>query len=510
MRKKWLALFLTGVMALIATGCGGEYTGRTQGDAVSGSAVSGSAVSGNAVSGQAVSEKETDADKYSTGEECRFCTDTNLYWSPDGKERDCIFQARLDGSHEKKIKVGDDLMDLICVKDGYLYYDVDDIVSEKQGSLTSTYCSGSTIWCVPVTKDKDGYDVVKMQQKKKILSDAEIDLDQIYINDRYIFYKENFETSFVKYDRKDKKKLPVDDLSLDGSCEEIVGCGDAVVLFAEKSAYIHKFSESGWKQVSSAGISWESLRAFGRTSFFFSGSDFYETLTDIGEADYVRRCDLTSGECKEIVSGEQLRQAVSEVEGLADTDALDVCLITDLFCQEDRCYVQVQANWTEGKDYHMEYLILSCSGEADLPDALRYEKELTECLRAYGTAQEGKWVDNTSIWEDGEDEVIKEHVIAADSHCYYMTEGKAFFYLFDYKQNRAGVGCFDLSGKKFRWLTKKDKEFYEPCYGTWGDDMKDICSNHEMPKTSLSKRSAVMRYGPSEDLEGELGEFVRK
>ncbi len=513
MRKKWFALFLTGVMAVMATGCGGEYAGRTEGDAVSGGAVSGLAVSGGAVSdpvvsGPAVSEKETDADKYSTDEEYRFCTDTNLYRKLSGKNSDCILQTRLDGSHKKKIKIAEEFSTFICVKDGYLYYETDDIAEKTDGDMTISSSSGSTIWSVPITKDKDGYDVVKMEQKKKILSDEEMDLDQVYMNDRYIFYKANFETSFVKYDRKSKKKLPVDDLSLDGSCEEITGCGDTVVLFADKGAYIHKLSETGWKQVASAGISWESLRAWGKTSLFFSG-DVYEIMSDIGMPDYVRRCDLTSGECKEIVSREQLRQAVSEAEGLANTDMLDVCLITDLFYQGDRCYIQVQANWTDGENYRMEYLILSCAEEEDSPE-LCYEKELTECLRTYGTAQEGKVVDTVSIWEDGEDEVIKEHAIAADSHCYYMTRGKAFFNLFDYKKNRGGVGCFDLAEKKFRWLTEKEAEFYEPCYGTWGDEQEDTLSNYEPPTASLSKRSAVMCYGVSDDLEMEFGKFVRK
>lgn len=54
--KKKICLFLCGgFLAVSLTGCGGEYAGTPEGNAVSGTAVSGSAVSGNSVSGQAVS-----------------------------------------------------------------------------------------------------------------------------------------------------------------------------------------------------------------------------------------------------------------------------------------------------------------------------------------------------------------------------------------------------------------------------------------------------------------------
>lgn len=434
-----------------------------------------------------------------------------MYRELSGDNSDSILQTRLDGSHKKKIKLGKDFSLFICVKDGYLYYETDDIVEETDGNITSEFSGGSTIWAVPITKDKDGYDVVKPEQKKKILSDEEMDYGQVYMNDRYIFYKANFESSFVKYDRKNKKKLPVDDLSLGDYAHAVIrGCGDVVVLFAEQGAYIHKLSETGWKQIPSAGIDSSSIKAWGETSLFFSGSMYLEDIAVASDdPDYVRRCDLTNGECKEIVSRGQLRQAVCEAAGLTGPEALELCLVTDLFCDGGRCYIQVQANWKDGETYHMEYLILSCAEEEASPK-LRYERELMECLRTYGTEQEGQIVDTVNLYENAEETVIKEHVIAADSYCYYMTGGKAFLYLFDYKKKRGGVGCVELAKNKFHWLDEQTTWFYEPCYGTWGDDLEEIRANYELPATSLSKKSAVMSYGVSEDPGMEFSEFVGK
>lgn len=47
-----------------------------------------------------------------------------------------------------------------------------------------------------------------------------------------------------------------------------------------------------------------------------------------------------------------------------------------------------------------------------------------------------------------------------------IINGKVFLAFYDDEKEEGRLGCYELDTGDFRWLTKQDAEYYEPCYGT--------------------------------------------
>lgn len=113
MKRKSLSLVCIIFCICFLSGCGGQYAGVAEEDAVSSSAVSGETVSGDAI-----------REKVEQDMSChRFCTDTNLYYVSEDEEM--LMQARLDGTHSKCITECEEEsgMQLVYVDENWLYYD---------------------------------------------------------------------------------------------------------------------------------------------------------------------------------------------------------------------------------------------------------------------------------------------------------------------------------------------------------------------------------------------------
>lgn len=105
-RGRYICLVL--VIAMLS-GCGGNAAR----DGDTGTDERQNRVIGTAISGQAIEprkSKQTDTYKY--------CTGQYLYREYDNG----VIQSRLDGTDEKKIRIRDDLVDFLEVKDGWLYF----------------------------------------------------------------------------------------------------------------------------------------------------------------------------------------------------------------------------------------------------------------------------------------------------------------------------------------------------------------------------------------------------
>ena len=89
MKKIFVYIIMSSLIAGMLSGCGGEYRMASKG------------VSGSAVSGAVVETRQTVSHQYAT--------DTNLYRDDGVETADdfyiLLIQTRLDGSHEKKIKI---------------------------------------------------------------------------------------------------------------------------------------------------------------------------------------------------------------------------------------------------------------------------------------------------------------------------------------------------------------------------------------------------------------------
>lgn len=440
MRIKINIVLCVGLLVGLLAGCGGEYdTGPGNGT---------ESVSGQSISGQAIVEEGVDTE--SAGGHC-YHTDTNLYRNDFDGDGNVVIQTRLDGSHKNKIKLKDDFYELITVQEGYLYYRVEEYDPDKD-------CFPTSIFRVPIGKDNAGYDEIRTEQAEELMAEPG-GIENVCVTSRYIYcYLGDGSPQIVKYDLQEQKEIAVDDLKVSERSPEIrfIACGNYMAAInVEVGLFVQNMHDAEWVEVSdNEEIAWNS-RAFNNHYFFYSG--------DYGYEENIRKVDLVEKKEEKFVSKKQLRQAVSQALGLGEkNDAIEVCAVTDMFCRKERCYLQVQVNWVQDEVYHMQYLVLSQGQEET---ELTFEKNLTECMWSHGTARKGKWMNQTRADHMIIDEcVCKENVLLNDAKCYRMMNGKAFLCLYDDKRKKGRVGCYELDTGKFRWLSKKDKEYYEPCY----------------------------------------------
>ncbi|MCM1244899.1 MAG: hypothetical protein NC293_04545 [Roseburia sp.] len=490
MRKcKLLILCCIMLCAGVLTGCGGEYAGLTEGDAVSGSAVSGEAVSGdaikeNAVSGSAVENRDGKMSRKEAGQDMsrhRFCTDTNLYYVSENEEK--LMQARGDGTHGKCIrewplKKNEEIMvEVVYADENWLYYDVN-----FDWEYEVTYRA-------PIEKDAKGQDVVQFSKEEELVRDEL--LIPRYADSDYYFY-EDYDDNVVKYDLKRKEK--VSETNLMGEIFRVKG---HYVMADENMIYSQKTDSGQWEELSDY-TGWSS------DVWMIAQRDeeeiFYPRYVTIGKLDLrieIMRYDGT--QVQNFVTWEQLDHAAKEATGV---EKLDVCRLNNIFWQEGRLYLQMQTGWMEGKTYHMGYMIFS-KGEKEGASGLRYEKELTECMKSYVKERSGKWTDiDEDAPEDGET-VFVEHMLVNEAQCIAMAEGNAYLSLFDYDKDKGRVACYDLFTGKFQWISKKDPEFHmlKYDYADWSD-FANAYENYD-----YNDFVEAWEYPPSADKEGD-GWFV--
>lgn len=480
MKKIFVYIIMSSLIVGLLSGCGGEYGTASKG-------TSGSAVSGAVVSGQAVEARQMVSHQYAT--------DTNLYRTEGEETADDYFilliQSRLDRSHEKKIKIKN-FESIIGIKDAYLYYHVEDY-SEKGEYYSGCICR------VPIKKDAGGYDVIDTEHAE-ILMELDWIADSICMVSHYIYANPQKSGKIVKYDIQSRKEVPVEELEISSDNPGIVfmDCGSqAAALCTKMGLFVQNVEETGWKLVSdNKDLAW-SWMAWDDNALFYTTEDAEQKYEE-----NVWKIDLGTRREERFASKEQLWRAAAAALDIEES-RVELCAVTRLFCDRGRCYVQVQVNWLEDEIYHMEYLVFSQGQEET---GLCFEKALTECMRTYGTTREGKWMNyyrqNKVIMEKW---VEKEHVLLRDAKCYCIKNGKAFLCLYDYKKDRERVGYYELESGQFHWLSKKDAEYYEPCYDEpQGDEGPFLDDYYE-----AGHRFTGIDWSPNVDapLEGPEGGF---
>ena len=469
-RMKELMLSIA-IAAGICAGCGGEYTdpsrdgavsgGAVSDGAVSGGAVSGSAVSGGAVSGQAVTP-ENNRNSREERQNANYCTDTNLYVEGDDEsEGYYVVQMRLDGSRKKWLEIPG-FAELISVEENGLFCTCED-----------DYENESLCW-VPIEKGEDGFDVVRTEQLEEIILKDWI--DSACVDSRYIVYTSGSEV--VKYDRRLKQNVSKM-VDIDSAEIDVKKCGNYFVLcdgWSEiKALYYQRRDEKNWKKMEGGEGIYEDGVVFGQDVFFYERED----------DDNIYLCDLRKAESRAFISEEQLKRACI---GLAGLKQLKFCGVQDMWYEAGRLYVQCEAAWLQGKEYHMAYFLFSQSpGETEI----RYEKEITECMSSRGRNRKGSFITGPDYHWRSERTAV-EHAVINDAQCYRVMNGKAFFSIYDYENNRGRAGCYDLNTGEFRWLTKKDREYYETWYepdgGFWsyGNDGNGVVLGKDPERRDFS------------------------
>lgn len=434
MKRRFTYLIICGMVAGILSGCGGEMDTASVREEQS--------VSGAAVSGQPVEMKKEISHRYAT--------DTNLYFLGD----DFVLQTRLDGTNRKEIKVKY-ITGLLGINGGYLYY-----VTEKNGDeeyMLDSY----EIYRIPIEKDGDGWDILKGDRAELVVSDEGGAIDDVCgMNSRYIIYERMESEQLVRYDiwTEEKTLLNMDDLRREGAWSYGVSESDLLAC-TWGGLFIYNMDRDVWEKVSDSSETYQS-----ETVAYNENAFFYTTPNDGDgkQSTEVRKCDLNNFNDEMFVGKKQLRQKVTEAEGIKKNE-IDVCGVSDLFLEGDRLYIQVQLNWRRKDQYHVRLLMFSQGAEET---ELRYEKELTECMKTYGTPRKGEWgyEHATDQKDESKWKVWEENMEVNDGRCYGIVNGKAFVWIHDAKKKYGRVGCYELATGEFRWLSKKDAEYYELCY----------------------------------------------
>ncbi len=477
------------VCAALLTGCGGEYAGVSEGDIVSGSAVSGDAVSGDAIREKAVSgpavedgkEKSQNGEKQDMSSH-RFCTDTNLYYVTDGNK---IMQARVDGTHRKCIREWSDegeeenYVYVTYVDENWLYYEVSTRNSEDKGAF---------IYRAPITTDEAGQDVVWFQKEEELVK-AEF-LGSWYVDSDYYFYADLATGGITKYDLKRKKKV--------SECKDVLGgdifrINDHYLCVCGGGIYTQKTDQAQWEKLSFSASQWEGEEyiAVQNDHAMFIAAYISDKARDWGVN--IKRCDEKAE--TDFATWEDMVRTVTEAAGVKE---LDICGVEDYFWQGDRLYIQMQAGWIKEGHYHMEYMMISKGeNERGSDSRLRYEKELTECMKSHVKERKGKWIVGENY-----DEGI--HITANDARCIGMFDGKAYLSLYDYVKDQGRLGCYDLETGKFEWIAKNSAAFYKykSASGEESDEIADAFDDGEE-----NAYTDIWSFPPSKIKEG-VGVFM--
>lgn len=448
--------------ALLGTGCGGEYPGDRDERAVS---------SGSAVSENAVSEKEKWQAKG------RYCSDTNLYmefWGmaeagdeeedvSDGYMRQGVVQMRLDGSCKKEIDLGRGVSSLIGVVDHWLYYAITDLDVNENWAIR--------VFRVPIGKDADGYDEIKTEETEEIIS-AEAGICSeygIYADEKYLFYPDKYEPDeeqfrIVKYDIQHRKEVAAQTIPDGDEIEKIWRMGDRYMMHVrtiDTDVFTMPVDGKEWSQVTDSGYMLEDNISYCDQFLFYEGFPIEGDECGLGDDAWYKygpNIRMYDGEQEQsFVTWKQLREAVEEAEELKPGGELKECVVTDLFCEGKRCYIQVQAQWDHKGHNYMKYLIFSKEpGE----DSLRYEKQWIESMRKKEGEYKGKWY----VKEKKRKKVLEDNSVIAPVHCMGMADGKAYFSFYDDDTNRRHAAYYELSTGDVHEITEKDAAYYQFFY----------------------------------------------
>lgn len=442
-----LLVFL--LLAVCAGICGCDSGSET----ATGDTASESAVSGNAVKDEAASLETVSDEKGKTVREEKwkyhYSTDTNLYVYDLDEDGDRITQVRLDGTHEKEVvRIGGiEEFGLCYVENGWLYYEIE---GEK----------GDILYRAPLGKDDDGYDVVKMSEKEKLVKEE--DIYDVCLDSNYLVYDNGVDV--ITYDLQKKKPVSEweypEDTTGNGGLMLFCLNGEYVCLNEGRGVFVQEQGNTEWKN---GYASYRLLREFSEirpvqtqnSLFFLEGTEEPESRLKI------MKYDGKSVQC--FLTEKQIRELAETVKGV-DSAGTEECAVTGVYETDGRLYLQVEFDWYEGDDIHMEYLLFS-QGEDE--SELHYEKELTECMQSQVKERSQKA------------ESVYGNRIMNDAQCVAMLNGCAYLSLYDYEKDEGRMGCYEICTGKFRWVPEEEVWYGELAWAYMPDDLSEVFMSAE-------------------------------
>lgn len=436
MRRKVCVWVSLGLLAVMLSGCGGQYAGGYETD---------DALLQQGVSGSALSEKE---ERKPAGETYRYCSDTNLYQTICQEDKVGVIQTRLDGSCETFVPIPD-LGQVQFVDAEWLYYDrLDDDRLNASEIPTTVICR------IPIETDEDGYDVLNVGQTEELVSGIETKA-HFYVDSEYVLYMRAEDGRFMKYDIQNREEIPNEFGGKDASPGVCRRCGDTFILEKANDGqlFAQRVDEREWTKIRDEKTNW-GLDAW-NDEVYFSSLEAGQSLL----RQSIELYDVRTKERRVFVDKKQLRQTAAKALGVNGNEkAIQLCSIEDMFCEGSRLYIQVQVEWLVENVMNTCYIILS-KGQEEA--GLIYERELTECMHGYVETNREEGGDyGAEVWNDAQ--------------CICMVNGKAYLSLYDYENKKGRLGRYELATGDFRWIALGDPEYYEPYYND------DNCWNSEV------------------------------
>lgn len=449
------------VIALCAglTGCGGEFSGEEH-------AVSESAVSGSAVSEAAVVEEDDQGEALAGIAPHRFATDKNFYMPAFDSKKDefgddisivsgfsCI--RKNDVNRKETVKI-DKFRALLAVTEDSIFYLTNDTVNDSDDDIdddTDTAMDSDTVWRMPIGKDKDGYDLPKKEEAEKLFEETEgiiCDSGSFVYGSciTYVTYGgKDYEGKAVRYDWKTGKKSMH---NLEGNIAVLkpVGEGKLIVANMYDGYSCWDIKSDTWTKFFKDEEARNEPMAVSEDFFFYSVGN------ETGAED-IRRYDVRTEKEESFLSSEEIDkqcEAFVKKQGGKFAD----CYLTELFCYQDRLYVQVQIDWTKENRYRMNHVIF-CVDTAG-KSGLRIAEDWMSFIRT-----------------NSGDETIDEKVEGCDSVIFnasrgaYLVDGKVIMILTSEKG--VGIGCYDLEKKTGKVVKEgKDNEYFLPFYDNNNED----------------------------------------
>lgn len=386
MKKIISYLNLLCIMAVLLSGCGGEFAENSQWGAASGSAVSGDAVSGSSVSGEAVRSDETERSgkkKDSADmplEDHQFCSANCLYMADDDQGQ--LIQYCVKTNQEKIYEV-EGILGLLLVEEDRIYY-------------TKSFWNGENddeepedlyrVCSMPIVSEEDGSEkpLVEKEERLSWVPDLGISYEYFYpeIDEESFYYMPYGSGEMIQYDRKtkEKKTVPVSPYYYN--------------LYNKKAKWVCFFKENtveAWNRKTdevtnielpeSEDFECESDFTFSEDAIYYS---WYQN-GDLGRPE-IKHVDFSTKVEKMFITEQEIKSVLSGQVGIKES-AVQACEV-ELSMVGDCLYLTLDLEWTKGRCWNIQEVVLS--RELRQGSELQYEKELTECVQKYGKIKKGE------------------------------------------------------------------------------------------------------------------------
>ncbi|MCM1244322.1 MAG: hypothetical protein NC293_01605 [Roseburia sp.] len=465
--KKRICLFLcAGLLAVSLTGCGGEYVGTPEGNAVSDSVVSGSAVKDEGT-------KDLLSGNYT------YCNDQYVYYT----DVDALIGRRLDTGEETAVKI-ENIEDVCYADNDWVYY--------TKRSREDEFWEEA--WRIPLKKDGEWR--LDESAKECILQEKEgfDDPQGALCDGSYIVYitGETYQYRQYNIEKKAYDKCKALENRDDYSGSVFILCNGAVFIDYVDLGLVCKRLDHDAVENLTLGEQeevWGYVTATDTEIFFGSNSlldgEPYREGSGIWRYTYLGTAE---GELHKIIERSDIETVLKE-EGLLSCPVSKkhkhTFMEEGMFVSGNRLYLQIFI-YSEDKEGSKEekcrnMVVLSRENRLDQKD-LRYEKQLSACLENVDGGQKA-----VTKFMPGSGVAFYEEEVYYQSRGLLVTmlENKCLMYVEDPEKKKNRWACYDLSTGKFKYITEKDNEWYLRYYdshhsmlqGRTKDDPVDLYMN---------------------------------